>query len=89
MPTAQDTMLDNDKAKLESTSSFIPKLPCSPRELDAINKILQLEIDDNNVIAWPDISFSPINEYTTEGLFAMTFPTLFPNGTALPLQPRT
>ena len=31
---------------------------------------------------------SPINEYNTEGLLSMAFPTLFPIGTAMLLQPR-
>ena len=38
-------------------------------------------------IDWPTIGLSPINEYNTEGLFNMEFPTLFPNGDELPLQP--
>ena len=37
--------------------------------------------------AWPPISSTPINEYTTEGMFDIDFPTLFPNGTVLPMQP--
>ena len=36
---------------------------------------------------WPEIGLSPINEYNTEGLFDMAFPTLFPTGTADWLQP--
>ena len=40
-------------------------------------------------IEWSYIGSSPINEYNTEGLFDMEFPTLFPNGDALPRQPRT
>ena len=37
-------------------------------------------------IDWPDIGSSPINEYNTEGLFDIAFPTLFPNEDALPHQ---
>ena len=33
-------------------------------------------------VDWPDISTSPINEYDTEGLFDMAFPTIFPTGDA-------
>ena len=39
------------------------------------------------IIYCPTIGSSPINEYNTEGLFDMAFPTLFPNGDALPRQP--
>ncbi|XP_059070762.1 uncharacterized protein LOC131860375 [Cryptomeria japonica] len=88
LPT-QDPLYNVDEVELQPTSSFIPKLPCSTAELDAIKKMLHLDNDDQNVATWPEISFSPINEYNTEGLFTMAFPTLFPNESALPLQPRT
>ena len=39
-------------------------------------------------VDWPDISTYPINEYNTEGLFDMAFPTKFPSGDADWLQPR-
>ncbi|XP_059067685.1 uncharacterized protein LOC131858462 [Cryptomeria japonica] len=85
----QEQLSNDDEVELQTTSSVIPKLPCSTPELDAIKKILHLDKDDQNVAAWPEISCSPINEYNTEGLFAMAFPTLFPSGSTLPLQPRT
>ena len=47
-----------------------------------------MEQETDDILVWPPISTTPINEYTTEGLFDMAFPTLFPNGTALPMQPR-
>jgi hypothetical protein len=37
---------------------------------------------------WPIVGSSPINEYNTEGLFDMAFPTLFSRGEADWLQPR-
>ncbi|XP_057856713.2 uncharacterized protein LOC131066056 [Cryptomeria japonica] len=85
----QEQLSNDDEVELQTTSSFIPKLPCSAPELDAIKKILHLHTNDQNVAPWPEISSSPINEYNTEGLFTMAFPTLFPSGSALPLQPRT
>ena len=36
---------------------------------------------------WPEIGLSPINEYNTEGLFDMAFPTLFPMGNTNWFQP--
>ena len=38
-------------------------------------------------IDWPPIEMSPINEYNIEGLLSMAFPTLFPIGTTMLLQP--
>ena len=39
-------------------------------------------------IDWPTIGSSLINENNTEVRFDMAFPTLFPNGDALPHEPR-
>ena len=47
-----------------------------------------MEQETIDIVVSPPMSSTPINEYTTEGLFYMAFPTLFPNGTALPMQPR-
>ncbi|XP_059064988.1 uncharacterized protein LOC131857017 [Cryptomeria japonica] len=85
----QEQLSNDDEVELQTTSSFIPKLPCSAPELDAIKKILHLHTNDQNVAPWPEISSSPINEYNTKGLFTMAFPTLFPSRSTLPLQPRT
>ena len=43
--------------------------------------------DPPETIEWSTIGLSPINEYNTEGLFDMEFPTLFPTGDALLHQP--
>lgn len=37
---------------------------------------------------WPNIGTSRVNEYNTEGLLDMEFPTLFPTGDVYWLQPR-
>ena len=41
-----------------------------------------------DVLNWPDIVSSPINEYNTVGLFYMEFSAFFPKGEAYWLQPR-
>ena len=70
-------------------SSFVPILPNSCNELDRIHAYLHsTNSKSTNSIDWPTISLSPINEYTTEGLFSMAFPTLFPTGIAMIAQPR-
>ena len=38
-------------------------------------------------IDFPPIEMSPLNEYNTEGLLSMAFPTLFSTGTTMLLQP--
>lgn len=59
------------------TSSFMSQRPKMTRELQIIKKTLQREDDVNNVINWPVIDSSLVNEYNTEGLVDMAFPTLF------------
>ncbi|XP_057815444.2 uncharacterized protein LOC131029067 [Cryptomeria japonica] len=86
IPTVEN--INNEEEIIENSSSFIPQLPSSIRELDVIKKILLLDNTNNNVVPWPQISTSPVNEYNIEDLLLMAFPTLFPNGMALPLQDR-
>ena len=61
-----------------------PKMMC---ELQIIKKKLQLEDDASNFINWPVIDFFLVNEYNIEGLLDMSFPTLFPKGSTLYMQP--
>jgi len=71
------------------TSSFIPTIPNRNIEIQEIRHYLQsYNHHSATTIQWPPISLSPINEYNTEGLLSMAFPTLFPTGAALPNQPR-
>ena len=72
----------------QNSTSFMVSLPKKQRELQIIKESLDLDHEPNTKLDWPHISSTPINEYTTEGLFDMAFPTLFPNGTAKPMQPR-
>lgn len=52
-------------------------------EVEELRALLQLgEGRPTPAIDWPPISLTPINEYTTDGLFVMAFPTLFPKGIA-------
>ena len=69
------------------TSSSMSKHPKMMHELQIIMKKLQLEDDASNVINWPVIDLFPINEYNIEGLLDMAFPTLFPKGSTLYMQP--
>ncbi|GLJ15036.1 hypothetical protein SUGI_0245580 [Cryptomeria japonica] len=71
---------------IENSSSFIPTMLGTTCELETIKDTLQLHTDEKNLLPWPQISSSPINEYNTEGLLPMAFPMLFPTSAALPLQ---
>ncbi|XP_057838404.2 uncharacterized protein LOC131048470 [Cryptomeria japonica] len=74
---------------LQMTDSFVANLPPARREVEEVHALLQLgQGRPTPVVKWPPISPSPINEYTTEGLFVMSFPTLFPKGMAAFKQPR-
>ena len=69
------------------TSSLMLRLPIKQQELDTLKTKLDLQDVVGDIIDWPYIDSSPINEYNTKGLLDLTFPTLFPNGIALLLQP--
>ncbi|XP_057860503.1 uncharacterized protein LOC131069166 [Cryptomeria japonica] len=86
---SEDADEDQDEGTITNTSSFILHLPNEHRELQIIKKTLELEDTTDNIIDWPEIGLTPINEYNTEGLLDMAFPTLFPNGIGLQMQPRT
>ncbi|XP_059070854.1 uncharacterized protein LOC131028544 [Cryptomeria japonica] len=77
--TEDDPLIEN----LQMINSFVANLPPARREIKEIRSLLQLEKGHpTHIVQWPPISPSPINEYTTEGLFVMSFPTLFPKGIA-------
>lgn len=70
-------------------SSFFPILPNSCIERDHICNYLHLtHSSSTSSIDWPPISLTAINEYNTISLLAMAFPTLFPIGITMIMQPR-
>ncbi|XP_057827704.2 uncharacterized protein LOC131039077 isoform X1 [Cryptomeria japonica] len=86
---SEDVDEDQVEGTVTNSSSFIFHLPNEHRELQIIKKTLELEDTTDNIVDWPEIGLTPINEYNTEGLLDMAFPTLFPNGIGLQIQPRT
>lgn len=58
------------------SSSFIPCAQQTQTEEAAIRST----IAGDDPLEWPPIENTPINEYYTEGLATMVFPTLFPYG---------
>jgi len=70
-------------------SSFVLVLPNSCTELEHICNYFHLtHSNSTSFIDWPPISLTAINEYNSIDLFAMAFPTLFPTGIAMIMQPR-
>ena len=71
----------------QATSTFAFKLPNTHREMEKIKYFIHTtSTTPPTRIDWLDIGSSPINEYNTEGLFNIAFPTLFPNGDSFPHQ---
>ena len=63
-------------------------MPNAQRDIEEIQNFVNKESSLSHLdMEWPEIGLSPINEYNTEGLFDMAFPTLFPTGTVDWLQP--
>lgn len=70
-------------------SSFIPILPNSCTKLEHICDYLHLtHSNSTSLVDWPPISLTAMNEYNNKGLFSMAFPTLFPTGISIIMQPR-
>ena len=64
----------------DQVSSFIPFPLRKMQEEDAIRSA----INQKDPLEWPLITGQPINEFQTNGLASMAFPTLFPYGRADP-----
>eukprot|EP01018_Ginkgo_biloba_P038592 Gb_30228 [translate_table: standard] len=70
-------------------TSFTSRPPNTLHDMEQIREWLENPgANTKEVVDWPDIDSSPLNEYNTEGIFDMAFPTLFPTGDAEWLQPR-
>eukprot|EP01018_Ginkgo_biloba_P021168 Gb_06945 [translate_table: standard] len=75
---------------LHHPSSFASRRPNTVREMEQIRVWLQnAQGTARDIVDWPKLGASSINEYNTEGLFDMAFPTLFPTSDAEWLQPRS
>eukprot|EP01018_Ginkgo_biloba_P011228 Gb_05719 [translate_table: standard] len=71
-------------------TSFASRRPNTLHEMEQIRVWLETSEDEtSDLVEWPDLGASPINEYNIEGLFDMAFPTLFPTGEGEWLQPRS
>lgn len=66
----------NDAPSVASTS-FLPL--CNDPTMSEENAI-RSQVAGHDSLEWPTIGQDPINEFSTEGLASMVFPTLFPYG---------
>ena len=72
-PSSENT---DDNVYNNPSSSYIPYVQQMQTEEDAIRST----VAGNDPLDWPPIENTPINEFQTEGLATMVFPTLFPYG---------
>ncbi|XP_057839483.2 uncharacterized protein LOC131049446 [Cryptomeria japonica] len=86
--TTNQTDEEESKNEIPNMSSSVAKLPNRHHELEIIKQALELENSISESIIWPTIDTSQVNEYNTESLLDIAFPTLFPNGATLQSQPR-
>ena len=73
----EDTSQNNDDGEdSQHSHSFLPLPQAQQSEQDAIRAL----INGEDPLDWPSNDGDPINEFRTEGLATMAFPTLFPYG---------
>ena len=71
---------DRQEEEQPDSTSFIPQRLHLRQEQDAI----RADIAQEDPLDWPTITGQAMNEFKTEGLATMAFPTLFPFGTGDP-----
>lgn len=82
---SQENMDDPYNTHLEW--SFVPIVTQRLTEQEKIRQSVHQNASQE-VISWPAVSASPVNEFNTEGYMSQAFPTLFPTGAADFLAPR-
>jgi hypothetical protein len=75
-PPTDNSSEDTVYSDSTETSSFLPVGEQPQQELDAVRNQLSAE----EPISWPTVEDKPLNEYQTQYLATMAFPTLFPDG---------
>ncbi|CAG8771225.1 6187_t:CDS:2, partial [Rhizophagus irregularis] len=73
---------DNIEDGEDVSRTFVPLMPPTQREGEAINATLDRMQNDNPSSLWPEIEGVPINEFHTPGYMVRAFPTLYPYGRA-------
>ena len=78
----EDEESQDDDNDIKITRTFVPMAPLAPSEDSAIKSTLKRMQNKENLMDWPQITDSPINEFQTVGYIACAFPTLYPTGSA-------
>ena len=85
-PVDFESELDDIETDKELLSSFLPESLSQPKENDRINRCFseatsdhQSEISHDSPANVVELGDEPLNEYTTQYLASLSFPTLFPD----------
>jgi hypothetical protein len=73
---------DDNETENMVTRNFVPVVPSSNREDDAINEAIARMQAKTTPIEWPNINGTSVNEFRTPGYITRAFPTLYPYGNA-------
>jgi hypothetical protein len=77
-----------DLGPSSSEDSEVPEVECyMPVVAPAQNEDAAIRVAAGAPVAWPSQAEQPLNEFTTVGLAAQCFPTLFPDGKGDPTNP--
>ena len=88
-PSTDSTSFVPDRLS-EEHNAFVPDFLPRSYEVDAIKSGMQqigFDLAPDETLPWPPFGLA-LSEYSTEGLFTMAFPTLFPVGKAEYFSPR-
>ena len=74
------TDLNDESLSDNGSRSFIPLRQRQRKEVDAIRAM----VNESDPLEWPSTEGNAVNEFKTDGLATMAFPTLFPYGNGDP-----
>lgn len=80
VPDDVESMIqETDPYNTNLSRTFVPGLYRTLTEQENVQQSLH---QSTSTLMWPNRGSSPVNEFTSEGYFSCSFPTLFPTGAA-------
>ena len=80
LPTMEDPESNEQQDAQQEDHSFLPSFLPLPQQQQAEQDAIRPLINGEDPLDWPSNEGDPINEFRSEGLASMVFPTLFPYG---------